>query len=329
MAKKKEDKEDSNSGVMIDASFIKDRPRDVLHVSPASDIGLGGGIPKGSWVIFSGKPKFGKSTKAIHCIAKFLKQFPDSKALYVDTEHRLKRFHLSHPLLDINRLQILQSQKGKILDAEEHLTQVELYIKDNPDSIIVIDSTSALCSSSEQIMDKISGDIRSKGPKILAHFCRKMASVVPVQDTIIIMITHLIANTSGYGSPYLEDSGNKIQYQSDVKLRGKSVEKWEDKETQIGQIISWNVEWAALGPPGQIIKNYFRYNNGIDETMELIEQAINFGMITKGGAWFTCDFMSELGELPQKAQGQEKLHQLISSDQRYIDCLQDQIKTTI
>jgi len=323
MAKKKtEDKATKTDSTFLDASFIRDNPKEILHVSPSVDAALGGGIPKGSWVIIGAKPKFGKSSLIVHSIAKFLNQFPDSEALYVDTEHRLKPFHLSHPLLDVSRLHVLQSTKGNILSSEDFLTQTELWIKDHPDSIVVVDSTSSLCSSAEQVMDSISGDIRGKGPKILAHFCRKMAPIIPIQDTILVLVTHLIANTSGYGSPFNEDSGTKIQYQSDVKLRGKGLEKWEKDGKQIGQIMNWNVEWSALGPPGGEIKSYLRYNHGIDEVMELVEQAINFGLIVKGGAWFTCNFDGE----EKKLQGQDNLCEFIRSEPKYVESLTEQVR---
>ena len=53
----------------------------------------------------------------------------------------------------------------------------------------------------------------------MASFCRKLGNVVPVNRSIVWIIQHLIANTSGYGSPFMEDGGNKIVYQGDVKIR--------------------------------------------------------------------------------------------------------------
>lgn len=338
MAKKKEKTEETTTtesvkkidlaSVIIDASFIKDNPKEVISISPAFDEGLHGGIPKGSFVIISGKEKIGKTYSIMHIVSKFLNQSPKSTCLYLDVEHRLKPFHLSLPNLPVDRIKVVRSNKGNLVAAEDFLDAAEQYIKDNPDSIVIIDSSSALIPRREQ-MDSISGDIRAQLPKILAHFCRRIGQVLAVQDSILIMITHLAQDMNSpnpkYAS-YKEDGGRKIQYHSDIKIKCKSsIDVVVDGE-EIGKEIDWSVEWASLGAPGRIIKSWIRYGQGIDEVKEMIEQALNFGLINKGGAWFTCDFMTDLGEEPKKLQGENKLTDFIYSDQKYIDSLRKQLK---
>lgn len=290
MAKKKNEILESVENLILGSDFLSDK-KEILRVSPAFDVGLGGGIPQGSWVILTGKPKLGKSSAAIHMVAKFLQQFPQGNALYVDVETRLKEINLRNQFLDVSRLDIMRSQQDDILQAEEFLTRTENYIKSNPNSIVVVDSVSSLCSTTEYT-DPIKGTTRSLGPKLMANFTRKMAPIIPVQNCIIILITHQIANTSGYGSPFSEDGGNKIQYQADIKLKCKNKEEWLDGTKNIGQVVNWNVEFSALGPPGMSISSCFRYNYGLDEGMELARIGVDFGLITRGGSWYNATFLA-------------------------------------
>jgi hypothetical protein len=48
---------------------------------------------------------------------------------------------------------------------------------------------------------------------------RKNAAYISINKITLIIVQHLITNTSGYGAPFLEDGGQKIKYQADVKLR--------------------------------------------------------------------------------------------------------------
>ena len=45
-------------GIITDASTILSEEKKIVSVCPSLDIGLSGGIPQGSWVICSGKPRF-------------------------------------------------------------------------------------------------------------------------------------------------------------------------------------------------------------------------------------------------------------------------------
>ena len=318
---------------LISANDIFSEDQEILKISPAVDLAIGGGIPKGSWVILSGPPKSGKSTLAVHMIKKFITQF-NGKCLFVDVENRLKKIQLSQNGLQLDDIEVLRSQENDILMAEDYLEETFQFIKNNSHSIVVIDSTSALCSTKEYT-DDISGQTRSLGPKLLANFCRKLAPIVPVQNCIVVLITHIIANTSGYGSPYQSDSGNKIQFQSDVNLLSRKPKPWIEDGKVIGQENCWKTIWTALGgPPGTDITSYLRYNYGIDETKELVDIAEELGLIDKAGSWFTLAFMSETTEKFQrkrtdqedltkafKFQGKDKVLNFIKNDQEVFDLL--------
>lgn len=316
----------------ITANDIWDNPKDIIETGPTLDIGLNGGVPLGSWIILSSKPKCGKSSKAIDLVARFLTKFEDSEALYLDSEHRLKRMNLNHHLLTEearSRITILRSTEEKILASEEMLDITENWIKERERSIVVIDSVSSLVGQAELAADT-TGTLRSQGPRIMANFVRKIGPVLSVKNSIMITIHHLIANTSGYGSPWYEDGGNKAQFQSDIKLKVKKSSDWQDENNKnIGKEIDWSVEWSALGAPGAIVKNYFRYDYGTDDIMESIYLAEEFGIIMKGGAgWYTCDLFQEDGK-PLKLQGLQRIYTYLQENPDKLQILLNEVKQYI
>jgi len=303
-------------GTLISASKFKQGEKKIIPWSPALDAAAGG-IQEGTWTIVSGAPKCGKTTS----ILDFCKsaQQHGKYVVYDAPEARLKnRDLIGIDDLDQENLLLVMSNEDQILTAEQHLTICRDILKNTKGIVLVIDSASALCAEGEMTAD-ITAQARNAGPKLLATFCRQMASVVAVRNHIVIIIQHIIANTSGKGAPTMEDGGNKIQYQTDYKIRCRGIKRWNigDKEdetsTQIGQIVEWQVLTSAVKPPGQKVESYIRYGHGIDKEMEVITFGSDLGIITQAGAWFSMtDLEGDFAHLNgQKFQGKENFRTML------------------
>jgi RecA/RadA recombinase len=308
--------------IMLTGNAIVDKKNVIIPVSPALDIILNGGIPEGSFVVLTGQPKCGKTTTSLDFAATAQKEEYQGnlktprEVYYLNIEGRLKKRDLEGiPGLNLDKFHVIGSQQGKILHAEEYLQIAEKIINEVPGCVLIIDSYSALCTEAEitSEMDKMQ---RADGAKLLAKFCRKVANVIPVNKNIVIGITHLMGNPTGYGAEFKEKSGQAIAYQTDIKLRAKTFKPWtlSADSTQIGQEIEWQVICSALGPPGGHITSYIRYGQGVDKYMEAITLAADMGIIHKGGAWYT---LTALEDKP-KFQGTEKVrHYLLENEPAY------------
>lgn len=313
-------------GVIRSGASVVDSELLVIPVSPALNLVLGGGIPEGSFVTFTGQPKCGKTTTSLHFAAKCQQEeykgelCPDGREVFFfNIEGRLKKRDLEGiEGLDLERFHVIGSEPGKILTAEDYLSIAEKTINDVPGSVVILDSYSALCTEAEitSSMDKMQ---RADGAKLLAKFCRKIANVVPVNRNIVIGITHLMGNPTGYGAAFKEKSGQAVAYQVDVKLRAKRFSPWEVSGTQIGQTIDWQVVTSALGPPGGSISSYLRYGEGIDESTELVILGSDLGLIAKAGAWYKFDFVE--GDDKPKFQGAENCRIELNRNQELRDKL--------
>lgn len=291
-------------------AFIMERKTEVFPFSPALDSGLGGGIPEGSWVILSGKEKCGKTLSGLHLMKKY--QQAGRPCFFINVEGRIKRRDLGGIQgLDPNNVNVIESTEGNILSGEQFVNKTADAIRSHPGAYVLMDSASAICSDKE-LTEEITGTGRVLGPRIMAAFTRQMATVVPIQRVTLVLIQHLIANTSGYGPSQYEDGGRKLKYQGDVHLRCVGNQAWANKDgVQIGQTATWQVMYSALGPPGAKVTSYIRYNVGIDELTELIEIATDLGIIGKAGSWFKLDFLDE----PIKVQGMENVYNTLVEDE--------------
>lgn len=303
--------------IITSGQHLVDNPKDVVSISPAFDIGLGGGLPKGTFGLFSALYSYGKTTTALSLAANAQKA---GMTIYYDNiEHRLKtRDLLGIKNLDIPNFRIIQSQPGKILSAEDHL-QIEDQILNNEQNVMVIqDSASQLCSSSELTCDM--GDKqRAPGAVLLSQFTKKIASVLPVNNNILICIVHMIANTGGsYGSGLTESGGNKIKFAANLHVRAKTMDYLKVGESDpYGQKVTWEVQKSPHGPPKCKIESFIRYGVGVDAILELINLGLQLGIIQQGGSWYTLE--------DQKVQGQEKLYNLLNSDGELLKTLKEKV----
>lgn len=323
---------DFGKDIMLSANSVIDKENITIPVSPAIDMILNGGIPEGSFVILTGQPKCGKTTTSLDFTATALKEeYSTGKprnAYYLNIEGRLKKRDLEGiPNLDLTRFNIIGSQTGKILHAEEYLQIAERIINEDPGSILIIDSYSALCTEAE-ITSDMNKMQRADGAKLLAKFCRKVANVIPVNKNIVIGITHLMGNPTGYGAEFKEKSGQAVAYQTDIKLRAKTFKPWvlSSDNAQIGQEVEWQTLCSALGPPGGTITSYIRYGQGVDKAMELIQLGVDMGLVSKGGAWYTLPL---LNDDKTKFQGTEKLRNFLIDNKEAYDNLYTEIKKTM
>ena len=316
-----------------------------IQVSPAIDLALSGGIKEGSWVILTGDPKCGKTTTALQIAANCQKD--GRPIIYLDTEGRLKEMNLlGVDGLDKEKMQIIHSE-DEPLSAESFLDiAVKLCsAKENYGCVCIIDSTSSLMPEKELDGDLSPG--RAGLPRILSIFCKKMGQIVPNQRMIMLIVTHYITNTSGYGPTRMPDCGKKIQYQADTRMEVKSIKAWEQNERQVGQAVNWKVVCSSMGPPGAECQSWLRYGRGIDKTQELVILGQETGLIAKAGSWLTCEFMIAHLEIIKelkpdldtedteevlrsvKFQGQEKLYNFFIANPKVCDILEREINLMI
>lgn len=310
----------------LDGSYIRNNRKILIPTTPSLDISLKGGVPEGSWNLISGRPKTGKTTLALQIAANA--QAMGRHVYYLNIEHRFDFKNLStvrHFQTTPDLFTLIQSQKEKILSSEDMLNIGCEIAASHENAVMIFDSISSLCSAKELASEM--GEMgRADGPRMFGKFCRKNEAIVPINNILFIGILHHIANTSGYGSPWMEDGGNKIQFQCDSKFVHKRSSDWEQNGKKIGQIVEWYTAYNANGAPGDIVKTYLRYGFGYDDVWEIISLALDFGLIAKAGAWYS--YYPEEGNLDNlvKTQGQAGLHEYFNAHMDELAILHDKVK---
>jgi len=307
--------------VIVPGSYVIKNKKKVLSISPMFDSALGG-IPEGSWVTFAGPAGCGKTTLALQVAQSG--QADGRPVFYLNAEGRIREMNLRGINgLNPDEIKIIQSTEDRQLTGEDYLNIGTNILKANKGCILILDSASALCSSDEMTKE-VTGSSRSANPKTLGNFCRKNAGIVSTMNNVVVVIKHIITNTSGYGATFMEDGGVKIKFQADIQLRTtKSPEVWEENGGNVGQIVEWDIVKYAMPLKNNVrkFKTYIRYGTGVDKLTEMIQLALDYGVIDAAGAWYSF----EKDEEKHKFQGQAKLFAALKDNEELRNYVQAQV----
>lgn len=295
-----------------------------IPVSTSFDDGLNGGILEGTWTVISGAPKSGKSSVCLQILANAQKL--GKKGFYVDAESRLSNYNLSGINgLNMDDLMVIGPEDDAPLSADDTFAIIEGIVKDpaNKGCVLVLDSISCLLPKSE--MDaEVSATLRASLPKMITHWGKKIQQHVRSNKVALIIITHYITNTSGYGKKNVADSGTYIQYQASNRIDFVRTEDWMEGDTKVGIKISAEIDCSGNGSSGKTITSYVRFGKGIDSIKETMELAEAFGLIEKAGAWFSIPCIADIST--QKFQGTANLYAFLESSPDRVSEIDRQIK---
>ena len=309
---------------LIPVNSLKEEQGRTFKTTLSLDIALSGGIPEGSSVLMSGKPKVGKTTLALHYVQQCHREDPTKQAFFFDVEGRLRTELLDcFPGLNREKISIVRSNENKILSAEDFLNLLYTTLKDYPKCICILDSIAALCPEAE-LSSNIGDGVKMAGTASLMYkMFRRVSQILPVTKSTFIALTHMIANPNpGPGKKSYGVGGNAPQYGASVWLEGGWKQDIEDSNNKtIGQNAHFYIVASALGSPGADVSIPIIYGKGVDEVMDLFNLACEFGIISKSGAWYTVPGLKD------KLQGQMKVNDhLRKNDSLYKD-IYEQIRT--
>jgi len=302
-----------------------DNPPPVISVSPKIDVALGGGVPEGCLFIMTGPEKVGKTVTALNFVRNAQKVKLDNGQTrtthYANIEGRIKKRDLQGIYglnLDPAVFKIIGSKVGHILSGEDYVSILDNRIHNDPHSVCVVDSFSALASE-EELNKEINESSVAPMNRVLSKFTRRFANVLPVNRVTLVGITHLMANIKkfGAGKEKTEKSGNALKYAQDVKLWATHKEMLKQGESIIGQKVHWVIENSAIGPPGQKVTSIIKFGRGIWEEYEVLELAQDFGIV-ENSTWLS---------LPsgEKIQGKSKYCQYLEENENAFLDLKSQV----
>ena len=294
----------------------KKKIKDIETISTGSlslDIATGiGGVPKGRIVEIYGPEWSGKTTLTLHIIAEAQKA--GGNAAFIDVEHALDPLYAEKIGVDIKNLLISQPDDG-----EQALEITESLIKSCQLDVLVIDSVAALVPRAE--IEGTMGDSHmGLQARLMSQAMRKLTGIVSKSKTCVIFINQ-IRHKIGimFGNPETTTGGNALKFYSSLRLEIRRRSQLKDGDSIIGNRTSVKVAKNKLAPPFQKVEFDILYDQGISYEGDLIDKAVEAGIIIQSGSWFSY-------KEDKISQGKENLRQKLKEDSKLKKNIQSDVK---
>lgn len=245
------------------------------------DLALGiGGIPRGRIVELYGPESSGKTTVALHCIAETQKM--GGEVAFIDVEHALDPVYAAKLGVDIDNLLVSQPDSG-----EQALEIAEALARSGAIDCIVIDSVAAMVTKAE--IDGDMGDTHvGQLARLMSQAMRKLTAVLSKSNCVAIFINQIREKIGViYGNPETTPGGRALKFYASVRMDVRKGEAIKNGSEIIGNRTRVKIVKNKVAPPFKECEFDIMYGEGISRTGEVLDLAVDLGVVKKGGAWFS------------------------------------------
>jgi len=252
------------------------------------DKALIGGYPMTSRVMLAGDENSGKTTLALMCVAAVQRR--GGTVVYIDVEHALDAEYAARIGVDVKELIIAKPESGT--EALDYLLAMAPVA-----DLIVLDSIAACASSTSVEKEvKVEADGQVKQPydvgdlaRLMSGFQPKLMATVAKTSCTYLFINQLrtkINQKNPAYSPQEPMGGRAPKYFCNIILRVRTVEELFEDDVYLGRRSQVKTVRAKHLGRYQVAELQIG-NSGVDTFQEVIDLAVEYGIIDKAGAWFS------------------------------------------
>lgn len=274
---------------------------------------LGGGYGLGRLVELFGYEASGKTSLAIHACKSI--QDTGRSAGYIDTEQAMDPDYMRALGVDLSPEKFVLSQA----DSAEMALTIMRRMLDCPDiGIIVLDSIAALVPKA-----RIDGEV---GDAVIALVARLMSAELPLiaqkakkNKTLVMFINQYRSNIGFMGSANTTPGGNAMKFYASQRVEVCRVgnKKEGDDVTAIRSKVT--VKKNKIAPPFKQAEISIVFGKGIDTMQEILDFAVEQGIIKKAGSWFSYEG-ANLG------QGEANIKTILADNPELLEEIRGKIK---
>jgi len=272
-----------------------------------------GGFPRGRVIEVFGPESSGKTTLALHAIAEVQKE--GGTAAFIDAEHALDPSYAGRLGVKTDDLLVSQPDCG-----EQALEILEVLVRSGGVDLLVVDSVAALVPRAE-IEGEMGDAHMGLQARLMSQAMRKLTAQVARQNATVLFINQMRQKIGVmFGSPETTTGGNALKFYASVRLDIRRIGSIKKGDAIIGNRTKVKVVKNKLAPPFKIIEFDILYGAGICKASEVMDLAMECGVLEKSGSWIS-NGDTRLG------QGRENVREMLQKDEKLLSRIQAEVLT--
>ena len=292
-----------------------------IEVIPSGSLGLDlalgvGGYPRGRVIEIYGPESSGKTTLTLHAIAEAQKT--GGIAAFIDAEHAFDRHYASKLGINLDDLIISQPDNG-----EQALEIADNLIRSGAVDIVVIDSVAALTPKAE-IEGEMGDSKMGLHARLMSQALRKLTGTISKTKCTVIFINQLREKIGVmFGNPETTTGGNALKFYASVRIDiRKASAPIKTGDEAVGSRVKVKIVKNKVAPPFKIAEFDIMYGEGVSKTGEILDAAVDMGIVKKSGSWFSYAD-TKLG------QGRDAVRDMLKDNPELADELEGKIREEI
>jgi len=271
-----------------------------LTPSIGLNVALKGGLGYGRQILVWGNKSAGKSSFCLQMIA--LAQQEGKTCAWIDSEASYDQSWAEQ--LGVDSSSLIYSQAKTVND----MVDVGVKLMEAGVDVIVVDSISALLPGI--YFEKDGNEMKDlQDTKQIGAEAKDMTHAVKMlnyanKNTLLVLISQQRNQFGSMHASHIPTGGMAVKFFSStvIKLWSSEAEanaikagvQVGDKiiEQRVGRPVNWIIDYNKLGPPNLSGQYDFYYQGdslGVDRIGETLDVAEMYGLVEKGGAWYTIN----------------------------------------